>query len=188
MPTKRTRRTRLRVQGVAPEYWAMMMDEPLPEGGNPFARFISDKEQRALWEIGRETVLEDWIRTRPGTRPSWWWDFDAPREPVGAHPGCYYDGKLPQPRRRLGGTGTPAHEVLAYMPRTHYGIPMTWVTPFDVEYYGRRFRGQAIDPADPPIYESQAAYVERHGLLLPGERKRLRKADFEPEALLPEEI
>ena len=33
-----------------------------------------------------------------------------------------------------------------------------------------------FDPNDPPQFESEAAYLERHGLLLPGERRRLRRA------------
>ncbi len=41
------------------------------------------------------------------------------------------------------------------------------------------FAGQAIDPADPPRFESQAAYLRRHKLLLPGEEKRLTAADFD---------
>jgi hypothetical protein len=36
---------------------------------------------------------------------------------------------------------------------------------------------------DPPIFESQAAYLDRHDLLLPKEKKRLRETDFEPERL-----
>jgi hypothetical protein len=73
----------------------------------------------------------------------------------------------------------------------------------DVEYYNGRlplaeglrrgvgvpkadFAGVAIDPDDPPAYESQAAYLERHDLFLPGERRRLRKADCEPERVMPE--
>jgi hypothetical protein len=45
------------------------------------------------------------------------------------------------------------------------------------------FEGVAIDPGDPPVFESQASYLERHGLFLPGERKRLKKEDFEPEVV-----
>jgi hypothetical protein len=37
-------------------------------------------------------------------------------------------------------------------------------------------------PAPRQDGESQAAYLERHGLFLPGERKRLRKGDFEGRA------
>jgi hypothetical protein len=36
---------------------------------------------------------------------------------------------------------------------------------------------------DPPVFESQAAYLDRLGLLAPGEKRRLRNADFEPETL-----
>jgi hypothetical protein len=45
----------------------------------------------------------------------------------------------------------------------------------------------SVDPNDPPILESEASYLERHGLLLPGERQRLRKTDFEPVAVTLEE-
>jgi hypothetical protein len=49
------------------------------------------------------------------------------------------------------------------------------------------FSGVAIDPNDPPTFESQAAYLKRHGLLLAGEERRLKKADWEPEIATREE-
>ncbi len=55
------------------------------------------------------------------------------------------------------------------------------------EYEEGHFAGVAIDPGDPPRYESEASYLRRLGLLLPGESKRLRKADFDPEVVLPED-
>src|SRR5712671_6462284 len=45
------------------------------------------------------------------------------RLPIGTFPGCFGDGKLPQPRKRTGGTGTPAYEVRAVAPAFSYGIP-----------------------------------------------------------------
>lgn len=45
----------------------------------------------------------------------------------------------------------------------------------------RRFYG--VDPNDPPVYKSQAVYSDRLGLFAIGERKRLRKADFEAETV-----
>jgi hypothetical protein len=42
------------------------------------------------------------------------------------------------------------------------------------------FKGVAIDPEDPPTFESQAAYLKRHGQFLTGEARRLKKADWEP--------
>jgi hypothetical protein len=46
------------------------------------------------------------------------------------------------------------------------------------------FNGVASDPEDPPTFESQAAYLKRHGLFLDGEERRLKKADWEAEAIL----
>ena len=45
------------------------------------------------------------------------------------------------------------------------------------------FKGAAIDPNDPPRFESQATYLRRLGLFLAGEERRLRKADFEAETV-----
>ena len=42
----------------------------------------------------------------------------------------------------------------------------------------------SYDPADPPLYESQASYLLRHDLLLPGERRRLTEGDLDPEAIV----
>jgi hypothetical protein len=81
-----------------------------------------------------------------------------------------------------------------------YGLPVRWVEvwmtvfyngragdingkPIGTEYKPGDFKSVPIDPDDPPLYESQAAYLERHGLFLPGARRRLRKADFEPQAV-----
>ena len=71
---------------------------------------------------------------------------------------------MPEPRLRLGGIGTPQHEALNVVPVFSFGISAM----------------VDVDENDPPTFEAQATYLERHGLLLPGERKRLKKADFEP--------
>ena len=84
------------------------------------------------------------------TRPALWWRFDAPRLPLGTFQGWFIDGKLPQPRKRTGGTGTP---VAAPSAPFAYGVPTAWVD---------------FDEDDPPTYESQAAYLKRHGLLMAG--------------------
>ena len=55
------------------------------------------------------------------------------------------------------------------------------------DYKEGDFSGVAIDPEDPPRYESQATYLKRLDLLLPGELKRLTSADFEPELVMPED-
>jgi hypothetical protein len=61
--------------------------------------------------------------------------------------------------------------------RTTAAIPTIWLT---VEH--EQLSAPAFDPADPPLFEAEASYLERHGLFLPGERRRLRKADWAPEA------
>jgi hypothetical protein len=48
-------------------------------------------------------------------------------------------------------------------------------------YHEGHFPHNAIDPNNPPRFESQAAYLERHGLLSPEERRRLPADAFEPE-------
>jgi hypothetical protein len=63
-------------------------------------------------------------------------------------------------------------------------VPDQFVTAEDVEWHreeGEDFSGIPIDLNDPPMYESQAAYLNRHGLWIPAERRRLRKRDFKPE-------
>jgi hypothetical protein len=173
-----------------------MRDDPI----EMHALRFEDVSTRVLWEACRDEVLADWIREHPGTRPSCWWRFDAPRWLDDGHPGWYFHNKLPEPRRRLGGVGTPSYEVLRYVPSFRFGLPDRWVEPSQVEYYNGRskdihgtpigtqyseghFSGVAIDWSDPPRFESQAAYLNRHGLLAPAERRRLTPADFEPVTL-----
>jgi hypothetical protein len=138
-------------------------------------------ELAALWATQSERILAEHVTVYPGHRPARWWRYEA-REP----------------RQRLGGIGTPAADVLAHAPSYYYGLPAVWVSAWEVKYYsgiavdvhgnpiGDRipnndFKGVAIDPNDPPKFESQAAYLLRHGLFLTGEERRLKKADFEPE-------
>jgi hypothetical protein len=48
---------------------------------------------------------------------------------------------------------------------------------------GRPLGVPAVDPANPPTFESEATYLGRHELLLPGERRRLSEDDFAPQRL-----
>jgi hypothetical protein len=148
---------------------------------------MNAERERAFWDDHKAKILVDWIRTRPGTRPDRFWRFDAP-EPH---------------RQRIGGIGDPAFEHLAYVPSYKNGIPDIWITEFDTRYYNGQavtvngdpiecqwkpgeVAGKAIDPANPPTFESEAAFLRCHNLLEPGEEKRLRPADYEPEIILPE--
>ena len=49
-----------------------------------------------------------------------------------------------------------------------------------MEYKEGDFLYEALDPNDPPVYESEATYLKRHGLLIGGEEER---ADFTPETI-----
>jgi hypothetical protein len=87
--------------------------------------------------------------------------------------------------------------VLAYKPIYSLGVPAVWITQWQVRYYSGiavdvhgnpigalcptdSFKGATIDPNDPPLFESQAAYLSRHGLLMAGEKRR---SDFESEEI-----
>jgi hypothetical protein len=172
--------------------WDFLRDKPTPEHSFEalFLKYNRGGVAKQLWDIHHEVVIAEHVKEFPGTRPKLWWDFSAPRWLDSDH-------DLPEPRNRLGGIGTPAHEVLNWMPRFLLGIPLDWINASDVDYYGGTMRhvvtgqlvnpkpagsftGVAIDEDDPPLYESEAAYLDRHGLFLTGEEKRLKTADFEP--------
>ena len=47
-------------------------------------------------------------------------------------------------------------------------------------------KGAALsNPADPPLFESEASYLDRLGLLTKAERQALTAADFQPVAYIP---
>jgi hypothetical protein len=152
---------------------------------------------KQLWDAARDMILEAWIRERPGSRPWGWWEHDSPRRDTGT--GAWFE-PLPIPRERLGGIGTPAHQVLRYVPRFSFGIPTQWLDERQVKLYSGnavdifgkpimeqfrdgKFKGVAFSDDDPPVYESQASFLKRHNLLTTEEIRVLknRKKMFEPE-------
>lgn len=157
MPSKRQRRTRQRRVEVPAKVIALLNDS---EPENAVKYFMTDNELRAAWNQIKDELLAGWIEELPGTRPFHWWRFSDP-----------------EPRRRLGGIGQPLHEVSAYVENYEYGLLSDWVTS------DWRGKGVPIDPQNPPVFESEAAYLRRLGLLLPGEFERLTEADFEPEMI-----
>lgn len=127
-----------------------------------------------VWDELRDEVVAEWIRENPGTRPALWWKYDAP-----------------EPRQRVGGAGDDISEVLAYAPRSNRGIPVQWFTSEEVALFGKTVRNHehgrapvALDPDDPPRFESEAAYLDRRGLLTTPERRRLDVSGWpKPEAV-----
>ncbi len=174
-PTRRTAASR----GVPDIIWRLWLDDLPPAAERSREdqsvlidfRYFDTDEWQGQWVKHRDTVLREWVRLHPGSRPSTWWAVDAP-----------------EPRRRLAGIGTPSHERLAHAEHYVLGVPDQWITQDQVCIYREHMDTElgipALDPENPPVYESEAAYLARLGLLLPGERKRLKKADFEPVSLL----
>jgi hypothetical protein len=119
--------------------------------------------QRLFWEQHRDAVVLHHIKRHPGTRPKMWWRLSSPG-----------------PRRRVGGIGTPLHECGgAWAALYEYGVPMDWKTS---EH--NRLGGVPISADDPPLFESEAAFLCRHNLLLRGERSRLSRRSYQPCVLL----
>jgi hypothetical protein len=136
--------------------WKYLSDVPLPESFellNLEMNFKGNIEQ--LWNQNRDVILAEHVKETPGTRPSMWWRDAAPRLPMGTFPGWSVDGTVPQMRLQL--SGTP---VAADWTHFRYGLP-SWKTDDKIR-----------------VFESQAAYLKRHGLFFDGEEKR---SDFEPE-------
>jgi hypothetical protein len=164
MPTNRRRRRR----GLTPQHSAGILGFLLtgsrrgaPAGSRLEIYTKTEADFREAWNDVRDEALVDWVREHAGTRPSAWWKFDAP-----------------QPRRRLGGIGDTCAAGF------DLGMPRWWTTPA----LARHSRFVAVDAADPPRFESEAAYLERLGLLPPGEKGRLTPAAFEPKCVLVEEV
>src|SRR3981081_3465879 len=126
MPRKR--RVNRHKEQLTDAKWDFLRDKPMPKN---FATFVLEIDfhgnMEQLWNQNRDVILGQHVKENPGTRPALWWRYDGPRLPVGTFPGCYYDGKLHPPRKRTGGTGTPAHEVQGTVPVFEYGISTAWV-------------------------------------------------------------
>lgn len=119
------------------------------------------------WTAARVELVAAAVETRPGTRPWAWWLFDAPRDPAApeeraaASPGPTW--RAPRERARVGGTGRP--EALRGQ---MFGLAAEW---------------SGVDPADPPVVESQAAYLVRHRLVARDERARIPAGALRPEVI-----
>jgi len=138
----------------------------LPDDASPWERYKRDfppaDRLREAWRDCGPGVLARWVQLRPGTRPSAWWRFDAPRAPRPAGFGAWAEQVFPLPRRRLGGRGE-----LQPWARIECGLPRDWPAA-------------GFDPLDPPTFEAEAAYLARLGLLMAGERERLADPDLAP--------
>ena len=168
MPVK-PRKSKARI-ALTPAEKCWLYDQP-PEPGervNPFEWLFGlvcregQALRKKLWQEHGQAVMRWWARNFPGRRPDSWWEWAAP-----------------EPRRRVGGTGEPVPGE-TWPHDFHLGIPSDWHDdPEDCELFG----GEPVDETDPPLFESQAAYLKRLGLLEPGELRRIGKGAMEPEAM-----
>ena len=171
MPTTRTRRTRVVTErrvtpGERDYFFTGNYDDP-----DVFLGIAgSETEARELWEKVRDELLAEWIADYPGRRPWAFWKLDAKEQ-----------------RRRTGGRGEvyPGYDhpcnLLA-------GIPYRFMRQLDVDIFRsvnpkEERKYEIYDPADPPRYESEPAYLDRLGLLTDAERKRLTEDDFADEVI-----
>lgn len=155
-----------------------MSTEP---GVNRFLNNFPEKIRKA-WEMIGEAVTRDFIKDHPCTRPWAWWMWSAPRQ-NDSDIDCYWHGTLPEPRLRIGGSGTPSFECMGTAPGFRFGLP-SFPTAVHADA-GLCAINDVPDPDDLPVFESQAAYLKRHGLLTPAEKRWLAG---HPAALQPEII
>lgn len=133
-----------------------------------FALTGSKETVLSAWKDLREDLLPDWIRDHPGTRPWGWWKHDAPKAKAPGVPAWHLD-EMVEPRQQVGGKGAPTcKKYPAILQYYTFGIPDGW---------------EGFNKADPPIFESEASYLKRFGLFLPGEEKRISADAYEPEVL-----
>jgi hypothetical protein len=160
---RRAGRARNLALDISPVALALLRDEPITaEKGSDedIERFcleagIGEVTLEELWRRHKDAVLAAWVEERPGSRPSCWWRWDAK-----------------EGRRKVGGAGEARY--LRYEPgkyRSLKGMPTEYLLG-------------TLDPADWPRFESQAHYLRRLDLLLPGEAKRLTAEDFLAEDVL----
>jgi hypothetical protein len=106
---------------------------------------------REAWEAVRDLIIPKWIAERPGTRPQAWWLIDAP--PMCAELRAPYDDwflapDLREPRRLSTGQ--------------HYTARAQGTPYYD---HGRpRWAPASV------VFETEADYLARHGLLTDAER------------------
>jgi hypothetical protein len=173
MPVKRRVAKRI-VGDVDAVFWAYLTDDPelaaeQPDGMSFFfcdwlnAAVGARPQMLDYWQHHGADITEQWAEDRPGTRPRCWWAFTAPRAPA--------TPALPLKRVQTGGSGVPMDYTGQHpgnFPHlvVRFGLPTEW----------------AREPSRgaPAIFESEAAYLLRHGLFLPGEQARLSGAAFKP--------
>jgi hypothetical protein len=165
VPTNRRRRRQGRREALGPAWrwrletgtWPDEVDLP-GEDPHELAHvfFASAEAVEAMWHDYGPDVVAAWAAAHPGTRPWGWWRYEA-EEPRRVIRGA----ELLKPRRKP--------EDWRFYWKDHRGV--------------QAFRQWRPKAAELPLIESEAAYLRRLKLLLPGER--IRAADYAPQSVDP---
>lgn len=117
----------------------------------------------AYWKAHRERLLSQWCKTRPGTRPYWWWHTEAPgrRETRNGrvHP---FDDK----QRTLHVASSNSDVLWRKAYRRRWGLPSCMIPPFDTDLI-HDFRKRFMPNHESDIFEEEWSFLQRHNLLLP---------------------
>ena len=179
MPRTRRRRPKRRSSRTVTEWdvYQLMTGHPLHVGETP----LSADELRDVWFDERDQLLAYWLGDQPwpdvwlerwprlaedggpGTRPPAWWRYEAPGPRL-------VGGRIPETVTVLRGgwkeIQTPRSAAdPAWREAITGGFPRYW--PLPNGWYS----------ADEFDYETEEAYLDRHGLLTDAERKALEDLD-----------
>lgn len=125
----------------------------------------ADAAMRAAWDSVRSELLDGWITDNPGTRPFAWWRYDAPepRQRIDGKPHPFGDPSRLAVVANLRATNDADDWLCRAACRLSFGTPT-------LAGLGEGFAS----------YETQAAYLERLGLLTDGERAAMSAATAPP--------
>jgi hypothetical protein len=133
----------------------------------------SQGKLKKYWRQHKVDILPSWRFEHPGSRPWAWWLFDAPEAL----------------RHRLGGQGTADHQVFSKAEEIFFGVHVSYIQDDDLDAY--KSVGEILPPFTQPFdhenapqWESEASYLQRHGLLTIEEERRLKPVDFMPIRIL----
>jgi len=183
MPRKFRTLTKKTSGVLTPAAWDFLNDRLVDNDDDSFYKFgliadvshlCDDHTNRSLWTAYGPQVLALWATEQPGRRPALWWRYDCPR--LSSEQGPL---PLPLPRLRIGGKGNATDK----WGDSFLGI----LNNFGLRWQDDRWKeekGCDVDFYDPPVFESQAAFLTRHNLLTDGEEERLTEDDFAPDDLL----
>ena len=107
-----------------------------------------------LFKINRERQKHLWQENQVRFMAEWVESHPCSR-PFG-----WWKFEAPEPRKMIGGKGTRAGQKRNYGQSFKFGVPQYWLE---------------IDGKSPPMFESQAAFLQRLGLLYDGEAKFLKE-------------